>query len=377
MSALPPPSGPADDDGKDWDRPSQPPSGPPGSSPWASAPWGSGHPSPDVVDGLLDVDLGPRAEEAGPRRTGGRRSTDEPVPMDVLAAAHVLECARCRAVLDDMRAVRGLLRRQVASVPPPPEDLQARIAAALAAEGSSRQLVSSGRRTRRVRRAVLALAAVAVVATGAGAVVLGTEPGAPAAMSPGSARTAPTPSDESSVPDTDGRAGTASATSGAGPSSGPVSTGHLVVLATGTDYELDDLEAQVPALLSTERSVSAATGADAGPQRQGARGSEGERGEGGEGGEGGGDGATSAPTRVVSTGPLGSPEALERCMEALGRGHAAPLAVDESTYEGKSAAVVVLPPEDEDASGHVEVWVLRPACEDGAEGMYHFELLRL
>ncbi|NNH24802.1 hypothetical protein HLB09_17240, partial [Pseudokineococcus marinus] len=71
------------------------------------------HPTEEEVDALLDADLVAVRER--------RERPDGAPPPEALTAAHVLGCARCQGVLADMRAVRGLLRRQGVGAPPPPD----------------------------------------------------------------------------------------------------------------------------------------------------------------------------------------------------------------------------------------------------------------
>lgn len=82
--------------------------------------------------------------------------------------------------------------------------------------------------------------------------------------------------------------------------------------------------------------------------------------------------ATPAPSpgRVENlTGAADRPSAT--CVTALtGSTSAAPLVVDEATYNGKPAFVVVLPTDDDPST--VDVWVVERTCSAGADGTLMF-----
>lgn len=63
-------------------------------------------------------------------------------------------------------------------------------------------------------------------------------------------------------------------------------------------------------------------------------------------------------------GTVTDPEQLSQCLRALGESDPHPLAVDLASYQGREAAVIVLP----GATGGFNVWVVARDCRPGAEG---------
>lgn len=83
-----------------------------------------------------------------------------------------------------------------------------------------------------------------------------------------------------------------------------------------------------------------------------------------------GAGATAAGSAGPPTGPLATAAGLAGCLQALGT-TAQPLAVDLASYDGRPAAVLVLPL----ASGGREVWVVARDCRPGADGTMFYSRL--
>jgi hypothetical protein len=77
----------------------------------------------------------------------------------------------------------------------------------------------------------------------------------------------------------------------------------------------------------------------------------------------GGGSATARPP----TSPLADPAALRSCLVGLGRAGARPLAVDQGTFRGGPAAVLVLPAAG--ATRALDVAVVLPTCRQGAPGV--------
>ena len=313
-----------------------------------AVPGDDGHPSEEAVDALLDADL------VEVRDRGGREGAG--TPPEALAAAHVLGCERCQAVLADMRAVRGLLRRQGSGTPPPPVDLTARIAAAVAEDAARERRAARARR----RRSVLALAASAVVVGGLGTAL---------ALQVHQAQT--------------GSAGSAAADAG---SAVVVDGAAPLVMASGTDYSLGSLGDQLHALLD-DPATPPGSGAGAGPgtaqeDLPGADGNpagpaarapdaaaRGDRAGGAEAGPG-----AAAPTTPSG---LARPEDLGTCLTALGRAGAEVVAVDTALWEGRPADLLVLHERaaDAGASPGLAVWVVRTGCSGGQDGLLHYEVV--
>ena len=291
----------------------------------------------------------------------------EVLPRDVAGRvqSHVVDCARCANLLAEAEGVRSLLRRE--AVPAMPDDVARRLEAALRAAAReaaattpaiSSPLVDAGtrpvvtvaaararrlsrgpqrsrrealaeRRTERSRRfgGRLAAAAAAVLFVAAAGTAL---------------RLAlPINGNETT---TSTEAGSAADSAGAPPLVAPV-------LATGTDYRKSDLGAQVKALVDESHaglkaeSAPTSSGSDraVAPSPQSARG-----------------GATSSQGNQS----LRSPDALRACLSALGLDGQQPIAVDLARYQGREAAVIVMPG---DGSGYV-IWAVARDCRPGADG---------
>lgn len=251
------------------------------------------------------------------------------------ARAHLERCAECRAVEASLRAVPASLAA-AAEAGAMPADVVARVDDALSRAGRDRVPSGSaaamtvtplGSRTRRSpvgTRLLQAAAAVVLVlaVVGVGASVL---------MS--------------------GGGGASSGGSSGASAKGPGGKATYALLATGADYSASSLAGAVPRLVAGEgRPFSAARDGDAGPTT-----------------------ASSPAEGAVApddTGRLAAGAALADCVTALADAPAVPLAVDLARYEGKPAAVIVLPGLDDPAM--VDVWVVGPGCRQGDDQFRFF-----
>lgn len=89
------------------------------------------------------------------------------------------------------------------------------------------------------------------------------------------------------------------------------------------------------------------------------------------------DGSASAPT-VSPTGKFSDsllrPDTLAACIESLtGRSGVVPVAVDQGTFEGKPANIVVLPSADD--PNKLEVWAIGPGCTTADSQLYEYRLI--
>jgi hypothetical protein len=264
-------------------------------------------------------------------------------PARAAADPHVRGCPTCQAELAVQREVRELL----AGLPDPgpiPPDVVDRIRATLA--GLAAQTVAEPPEdlvptpvptplstpepaaastvvplaqapSARRRRPLLAAAAAAVVLLGGGYVVSqnlgGTTDSGSAASSALQERSQGTPkvAELAAVP----------------------------VLSSGTNYTTAGLQRQVSAQLSAAKQQGVRPDAAAGDDQLGA---------------------------------LSTPTGLAGCLSALGDAGAVPQLVDVARFEGKPAAVIVLPSDD----GGREVWVVATTCRPGQDGMKYFRSIR-
>ena len=288
------------------------------------------HPAPEEVDALLD-----------PAGAGSDQ-----------ARAHVSGCLHCQEVSAGLVEVRRMLRDEAGRVPSPPLDLGARIAAALAEEpalarsgdtgqsavfslaqrrsGPAAGGASSGRRTR-----WLAVAAGLAVLAGTGLALSELLPqmGGQSEMSEaGGAADAPA----ADAPAEEAPAGAMAADA---------------ALATGTDYRPESLSAQVDALIEDTRDARPTDGVLEGTARDGDADQEPE--------------AARGPGTV-----LADPLAWKSCLQAIGAPEVAPVAVDLARWQGRDAAVLVLP-----AAAGLEVWVVPPDCGPGSSRVEHQQRL--
>jgi hypothetical protein len=129
--------------------------------------------------------------------------------------------------------------------------------------------------------------------------------------------------------------------------------GAAPIRTSGTDYRSDDLAAQAQALVAKALDGSGAPVAPA-------------------------ETPEVVPTDAASPGTasrdLLSDATLAACLEQLTGGPGAtPLAVDQGSYEGKPADVVVLPSPDDAA--RLEVWVVGPGCTRESVELYEFRTI--
>ena len=322
----------------------------------------SGHPAPEELDLLLDA-----------RAVAGSEPPSDGVDE------HVAGCAHCTELLEEIAAVRELLHAESLRAPEMPADLGSRIAAALAAErdgvpvppttalpveapdGSAPdrsaaatvlplERPASGARTGRPGGRVPRWAAVA-----AGVIVLGG-----AAVAAGELLE-PSGSGADSV--------AASESAGGEQDSGGAASPLPPVLASGTDYAPAGLADQVRTLL-TEQPLAASEASDgsaelfaATPDSLGgpADDESGDRSAAGE----------ALPGAAAAGELLATPEGLAGCLEAIGAPGQTPEAVDLASWEGRDAAVIVLPTQ----GGHA-VWVVGRDCAPGADGLVHYQSVR-
>jgi hypothetical protein len=223
------------------------------------------------------------------------------------------------------------MRALLGSLPEPgpmPDDLVARITAALDAEGSGAEapsVAAPGRPAdvvplhRRRGWQLLGAAAAAVVVVGVAGVVI--EQAAPGGLQA-----------------TLGLAG-GSADSAAGGSSAEVAAPRaaagapVLVLASGPDYTAGGLPAQARALPAPD---------------------------------GGGNGdQKSAAVDTAGAGTVADPAGARSCARALGVGPSSPVVVDVATMSGRPVAVLVAGSTDEPR----RAWVVARSCREGAPGV--------
>jgi hypothetical protein len=152
-----------------------------------------------------------------------------------------------------------------------------------------------------------------------------------------------------------GTTGSSSSTSGAALSAGDASNGGRTpapIRSSGTSYSKAELASQATALVaSTTTGQEQPEVAPATP-----------------------DPAQSDQAEQPTARMLLSPATLPACLEQLtGAPGAVPLAIDQGTYEGKPADVVVLPSPDDAA--RLEVWVIGPGCTRENVEMYEFRTI--
>jgi hypothetical protein len=250
--------------------------------------------------------------------------------------AHLAGCPDCRAVRTRLESVRAILGSQ--SAPRMPDDVTARVLAALTAERTTVTPLSAAREgrshRRRLRQALAAAAAiVAIGGVGALGVSVLRETGL---RSPNSTEATST---------TGGSGSAGSETSGGGPAAAPGATDQAgksstTVVATGRAYTPANLATAATQLLSFSRPDVLTDGGSTRPSPPVPQSAEG----------GGG--------RAFSR--LRDPAVLPGCIEALTGGRqAAPLVVDLATYDGRPAAIVVVSSATPDT---FDVYVVGPDC---------------
>jgi hypothetical protein len=256
--------------------------------------------------------------------------------LDALADAlageeqpHLAECAACRAELEQLRAATDLAvgDLQGLALPPVPDDLDARISAALAAASptASSTVLPSGdvtpigaARSRRTRWMTTAAGAAAAAVAVVGGVLLLSHQGS-------------------------GRSNDLQ--SSAGRAAGPPTS------SSGTDYTSASLATAVPGLLRGKAVATDAKTAESATT-------------------GGATGLTSAPLNDPLAG-LRTTSGLASCLASLTEASdpGVPLALDYAAYKGKPALVVVLPAKK---AGKIEVWVVGATCREAESDLLYY-----
>ncbi|GAA3608492.1 hypothetical protein GCM10022223_25630 [Kineosporia mesophila] len=129
------------------------------------------------------------------------------------------------------------------------------------------------------------------------------------------------------------------------------------VQETGTQYQRAGLKKQIDGLVTTPVTAPSATAGESGDTTMSAQ-SQGEP----ETGEM--PGASGTETGTDNGELLKDPKALEKCLQAIDQQDAHPVAVDLATYNGREAALIVLP----GASGGYDVWIVARTCQPGDDG---------
>jgi hypothetical protein len=271
---------------------------------------------------------------------------DEPPvtnPADAPLQAHLDSCPSCRAALGDQVAVSALLHR-VPDPGPMPSEYATRLDSAILSAQADRQaaatasapssatvlpLARSGRSSSRwgaiaeSRFTKVLVAAAAVVVIGAG--------GYAAFHRTSSNTTASGGSSDSSAQ---------APSAGAVPTRGSVqSLDEVPVQSSGTAYTKGNIAAQVTSRLS---------GAGGAVQPQ----------------------ANKAAAEAAGS-TLGTVAGIKACLTAIAAPSGVPELIDLATFEGKPAAVLVLP----DTNGTKEVWVVSRTCSGTNDGTLFFEPL--
>ncbi|MGH8969891.1 MAG: hypothetical protein ACRDV1_08085 [Actinomycetes bacterium] len=240
-----------------------------------------------------------------------------PPPEAAAAATHLAGCASCRSERAGLDRVRAALE-EAGDVGPMPADVAARLDSALTASpdapgavGASRTVTPLQRPVPRTSRStrLLQAAAVLVLLLAGGAIGVSAFVGERADQVAGSA---------------DGAA------EDAAPKAAP---GEFPVISSGTDYTADSVVTAVPRLLaSTSRTRLNAPqeySTDAGAEASDLRG--------------------------------GKP--LADCVTNLAEGPVTPVGVDLAEFNGRPAAVIVLPTPGDPT--HVDVYAVEPSCPRG------------
>ncbi|MFN8074373.1 MAG: hypothetical protein U0Q15_02995 [Kineosporiaceae bacterium] len=299
---------------------------------------------------------------------------------DALVADHVAGCAQCRADLEELDAVRKLL---LAEDPGPmPDDVWGRIEAALLAEGSPAVsprstptplaamratdadeasaadgaadgaaevsgLTVLRRPTGRAGRARTAPRWLPLMAAAAGiAGVLGGLAVAVQAWAPGG-QDADKPAAASADMSLNGERGRVALAA--------------AVQATGTDYRKASLTAQVARLVDGRDSAAFDSG-------------DGADGKAAEGGSAGRPSPSAQAAYAAGDERLRDPAALQQCLAGLGLADVVPLAVDLARYEGRDAALLVVPTPGQSS---VEVYAVSRRCGDASADDGAFSYTRI
>lgn len=143
----------------------------------------------------------------------------------------------------------------------------------------------------------------------------------------------------------------------AAPAALPGASGRGLVVNSGAEYTASTLAAQVKALVKNGSPISTRTSAAKGtPDSSAAKTSS--------------PGAVGSPS--VRPGTVADPKHLQSCLAALGEADRKPIVVDLARYQGREAAVIVLP----GVTSGYEVWVVARDCRPGAEGHLAYKLVQ-
>lgn len=254
-------------------------------------------------------------------------------PAAAATEAHLLGCPACRSELAALDEVRGRLAA-ADPVGPVPDDLVQRwdqaLAAAATEPGStaaSRTVIPLRSPQRQAPRAMrlLQVAAVIVLVFAGGGLAVSALDGLGGSSSQDSAGS--TANDAAGAPEAD--------------ASFPVS-------ASGRDWTAATLQDAAPALATGDLVPTTASRLRAGDSGASPEASEGAARE-----------LADAPAGRLSGGPP-----LASCAAQLAGTPVTPVAVDLASYEGKPAAVLLLPTTDDPAS--LDLFVVEPACPPGS-----------
>ncbi len=154
---------------------------------------------------------------------------------------------------------------------------------------------------------------------------------------------------------------------------GELRAAPATVQDSGTAYTRSALSAQATALLSRAKTLPAPAQVDSPVASPAATSNDTATGSGTTAG-GYGTAATAAPsvgTPQSAAGPRLSDATLAACVESLaGKPGVTPLAADLATYDGKPAAIVVLPTDGD--PGFLDVWVIAPVCTATSTDLFEF-----
>jgi hypothetical protein len=304
---------------------------------------------------LADLDLGLLDEESADHAT-----------------AHLEHCAICRELHAHLAAVtdslHGLSEQRTE---PMPDDVWDRISEVLATQpvitpqGSASVVPLDAKRKRRLGRP-----GIGVVAGIAGVALLGAIV-VPAFMSNSGSNSA-----------SDSTAG------GAAEDARPLSPADFQATRSGTQYKQDELDQQVTRLVAERQDLLYATadssvvgGADASdgpsPSTSVSVGTTATPEPSGPASSPGSGLSHSAANLLRTAGPMAtSPAAAQACLaNYLNVTGVAPLAVDIGLWQGKPAAVIVLPLDDPTL---VQVWVIDPTCDASSaqDPLYYYATIR-
>jgi hypothetical protein len=254
---------------------------------------------------------------------------DEPAAR--LAEEHLRVCRRCLERQDALAEVSALLA-DAGGTAPVPDDVAARLAAALAAEPSATAAATvtplgTARRPSRGMRVLQAAAVLVLLLAGAGLAVTAVQGGG----------------SQNQASDTAGGAVAEKAV--------PQDPGDFPVTASGRNWSADTLAEEAPRLVAGTLGPAASAAQDSG----------------GSGDSGAAAERELADSRVARL--AGGPD-LAGCVTALAAGPVTPVAVDLASWQGQPAAVVVLPTPDDPAT--VDIWVVAPECAEADAKVLYF-----